>query len=303
MKTSKFFLTAVMVLAFCLVLVRPVGAATIADQVKGKILLQVQQHGEAWYVNPLNLKRYYLGRPTDAFNLMRSLGLGITDADLAKIPTDTSKETGDLALRNRLSGRILLQVQQHGEAWYVNPANKKRYFLGRPADAFNVMRNLGLGITDSNLYQIQAYLGENGFIKSIESIDGKYYVNIDYIEIFSRNSDAGINAQIEDGVCLNATDCVAPPGIYIRNNNSLIRRFEISAYAILKVASYKKSDNSYTFNCSDIGVPQMRNVSVEELREYIGYLNQTESTLIYFNIGLSADNKIIEISEMAQCLP
>ena len=39
----------------------------------------------AYYVNPLNLKMYYLGRPADAFSVMRSLGLGITNANLRQI--------------------------------------------------------------------------------------------------------------------------------------------------------------------------------------------------------------------------
>lgn len=30
-----------------------------------------------------------------------------------------------------LSGKILLQVEDRGEAWYVNPANLKRYYLGQ----------------------------------------------------------------------------------------------------------------------------------------------------------------------------
>ena len=47
-------------------------------------------------------------------------------------------------------GKIFLQVESAGEAWYVNPADGKRYFLGRPADAYNAMRNLGLGISNSD---------------------------------------------------------------------------------------------------------------------------------------------------------
>ena len=47
-------------------------------------------------------------------------------------------------------GKIFLQVEGKGEAWYVNPSDGKRYFLGRPADAYNAMRNLGLGISDKD---------------------------------------------------------------------------------------------------------------------------------------------------------
>lgn len=63
-----------------------VNAGSLAQKLSGHILLQVQQKGEAWYVNPDDLKRYYLGGPADAFALLRQLGLGITDADLNTIP-------------------------------------------------------------------------------------------------------------------------------------------------------------------------------------------------------------------------
>lgn len=43
---------------------------------------------------------------------------------------------------NKQKGKILLQVEENGEAWYVNPGDGKRYFLGRPADAFRVMRDI-----------------------------------------------------------------------------------------------------------------------------------------------------------------
>ena len=46
-------------------------APSVVERVSGRILLQVEQNGEAWYVNPDNLLRYYMGRPKDAFDLMR----------------------------------------------------------------------------------------------------------------------------------------------------------------------------------------------------------------------------------------
>lgn len=180
-------------------------AASLPARLKGWILLQVESHGEAWYVHPDDLKRYYLGRPADAFELMRTFGTGITDADLAKMPvgliegngrdddgdglenslesslgTDPAKAdsdddgysdkeeitkgyspTGagkpginhDFTARN--IGKIFLQVESHGEAWYVNPADSKRYYLGRPDNAFAIMRNLSLGVADDDLALIE----------------------------------------------------------------------------------------------------------------------------------------------------
>jgi hypothetical protein len=129
--------------------------ATMVERLKGKILLQVEQNGESWYVNPSSDTRFYLGRPTHAFDIMRYRGLGISDADLSRIPIAGSDDSiGDENLQQRLSGYILLQVEQNGEAWYVYPNDLKRYYLGRPADAFDIMRQLGLGITDNDLTQI-----------------------------------------------------------------------------------------------------------------------------------------------------
>ncbi len=48
-------------------------------------MLDVERNGEAYYVNPDDLKGYYLNRPADAFRVMRELGLGITNDDIRKI--------------------------------------------------------------------------------------------------------------------------------------------------------------------------------------------------------------------------
>lgn len=59
--------------------------AGFAKKQKGKIFLQIQDNGEAWYINTKDEKRYFLGRPADAFSIMRFLGIGITETDYAKL--------------------------------------------------------------------------------------------------------------------------------------------------------------------------------------------------------------------------
>lgn len=110
----------------------------------GYILLQVEEYGEAWYVYPKDGKSYYLGRPKDAFNLMQELGLGATHEFIANTKI----------FPKRLSGMILLDVEQNGEAYYIYPTDLKKYYLGRPADAFRIMRELSLGITNIDLANI-----------------------------------------------------------------------------------------------------------------------------------------------------
>ena len=62
------------------------GAPSLASRLAGRIVLSVQEHGEAWYIDPLTLTRTYLGQPDDAFAIMQKYGLGITTADLNLIP-------------------------------------------------------------------------------------------------------------------------------------------------------------------------------------------------------------------------
>lgn len=210
MNKKKIIVLAVSVLTVALA--GTASAANLGSRLKGRILLQVQQKGEAWYVNPSSGERSYMGKASDAFGLMRKTGVGISNSDIAKIQvgdknltsassTDTDgdglSDTIESALGTNVNstdtdgdgtddkteilngydpnssstvsmidadfakkeaGKILLQVQSHGEAWYVNPADNKRYFLGSAQDAFNVMRELGLGISNSDLRQIN----ENG---------------------------------------------------------------------------------------------------------------------------------------------
>ncbi len=176
---------------------------SLYNNLKGKIILRVENNGEAYYVSPIKKEMYYLGRPNDAFAVMRERGIGISNSNLEKISisleletkgtdqdgdgladsledalgTDKTRQDSDndtysdkdeieddfdpgsgggkkysidnnFALVN--SGKIFLAVERNGEAWYVNPTSKKRYFLGRPTDAFEIMRGLGLGVSEAS---------------------------------------------------------------------------------------------------------------------------------------------------------
>ena len=105
----------VLILFLFLALLLPLNLAqaeSLSSSLKGRILLQVEANGEAWYVNPVSEKRFYLGRPADAFRVMREQGLGISNKDYNSFKN---------AVPLRLAGKILLKVEDHGEAYYINP--------------------------------------------------------------------------------------------------------------------------------------------------------------------------------------
>lgn len=118
----------------------------LANRLKGKILLQVESHGEAWYVNPKDNKRYYMANGNEAYNVMRNLGVGITNNNLAKIKTDKN-------LAKKSSGKIFLQIEARGEAYYID-FNGVAHYLKDGAAAYTIMRELGLGIKNNDLSKI-----------------------------------------------------------------------------------------------------------------------------------------------------
>jgi len=205
---KKIILGTILLLSMVLLQKTTFAEENLGTKLSGRILLQIENYGKAWYVNPNDNKKYFLGRPIDAFNLMQTLGIGISNKDLNKIPIGFLKENGkdsdgdglsdnleDILKLNPLEsdtdkdgyddqeeilnnynpqgkgkikidqkfilknlGRIFLQVENNGEAWYLDPIEQKRYFLGRPIDAFNLMRKKALGITNENLNKINTAL-------------------------------------------------------------------------------------------------------------------------------------------------
>ncbi len=184
----------IFIITLFLVLPCIVNANSLSQELSGQILLNVQGNGEAWYIYPEDNKRYYLGRPADAFQIMRELGLGINEIDFQRIAQSGMPVAGDLNLAKRLAGKIILQVEKNGEAWYIYPKDLKKYYLGRPADAFQIMRELSLGITRENLAKIhksglEESLGKYSKYehKIISTIDGDFKVDIVAIDLSNPN--------------------------------------------------------------------------------------------------------------------
>lgn len=135
-------------------------AKQYAGKLNGRILLQIEENGEAWYVYPKDSQRYFLGRPSDAFSIMKSLSLG------AKHDFITNTEI----FPSNLAGMILLDVERNGEAYYINPDNLTKHYLNRPSDAFSLIREMGLGIKNSDLMQIPVAEISNKLYYYIKSV-------------------------------------------------------------------------------------------------------------------------------------
>ena len=116
--------------------------AALTDRLSGKLLIQPQERGEVWYLDPLTKQKYYLKDGEGAYQALRVFGLGISENDF--------NNTSNL---QALRGRILLRVHSHGEAYFIDADGKAKYLKDGPA-AYEIMRTTALGVSNIDLAKI-----------------------------------------------------------------------------------------------------------------------------------------------------
>jgi hypothetical protein len=121
--------------------------ANLTNKLMGKILLQIESRGEAWYVNPKDGKRYYMADGTAAYSIMKRLGIGINNQNYNKILSNKTYAKSQ-------TGKIFIKTEDLGKAYYIDSTGTACY-LKDGAEAYNIMRKLGLGIKTSDLEKIQ----------------------------------------------------------------------------------------------------------------------------------------------------
>lgn len=118
---------------------------SLATRLSGRILIQVDNKGEAWYVNPVTKKRVFLNGPATAFKEMSNSSIGVTNATFDSLST---------SIPSNLVGRFILKTEDAGKLYYVNPVDRTVIFVNGPSGAENLIRTVGLGIKTSDLVKI-----------------------------------------------------------------------------------------------------------------------------------------------------
>ncbi len=112
--------------------------AESVDNLKGRFLLQVEDSGRIWYVNPDDNLRYEI-KQLDAFETFRIIAKGISE-----------KELSDNL--DKFRGKILFQKQ--GERyWYVDLSSKKHELIRK--DLISVLKKIFIGVKNKDLYLIE----------------------------------------------------------------------------------------------------------------------------------------------------
>ncbi|MCX6785400.1 MAG: hypothetical protein NTZ18_00935 [Candidatus Komeilibacteria bacterium] len=126
-------------------------AKPVLNSIKGKIVLQVEQNGEAYYTSPKTNKVYYLKDGNSAYQTMKETGAGINEADFINL---VSSNPQGQALRKRFAGQIVLRVKARGEAYYINPTNLSVTYMPDGNAAYQIMKQQGVGISNDNLNKV-----------------------------------------------------------------------------------------------------------------------------------------------------
>ena len=104
------------------------------------------------------------------------------------------------------------------------------------------------------------YVGEKqiGYIKKVYAKGGKNYLDIDYIQWLT--GDAAEQAMREDGQCPKTGECIVFDGYYIRNQNPLIRTFEIAPDVKIVMQTYDSEKTGIVMNNQEISFDQFKDI-------------------------------------------
>lgn len=134
------------VLIFLLVfslLIPIVSVSAVTGSLKGRILIQVESKGAIWYVNPKDGKRYALEDGNRTFKTLKTLGVGMSAANIQKMKTD-------IAFRRKYIGQVLYQIGSKGDIYYIGFDVRYNHLTDGIA-TLAAMKKLSLGITNKNL--------------------------------------------------------------------------------------------------------------------------------------------------------
>jgi hypothetical protein len=125
--------------------------SALVKRLSGRLLLQVENKGYIWYVNPADGKRYFISQ-TNALKIFSALSLGITETNLNQLPAKGSNSKGNVQMRERLKGKLLLRVEKGGLVSYID-LDGYRHDISQ-ANLMDIFRGLSLGISNENIRKI-----------------------------------------------------------------------------------------------------------------------------------------------------
>ncbi len=131
-----------------------------------------------WYIDESSGEKYHLKDGVSVTRLLQKFGQGIHDKDLKKLATSTKSTNIDYSLVNKYKGKFLIQIDQAGEAWYLNPLDDLLYRIENGAEGLQQLKYLALDINTTKLNSIKSAQDDNFLVPKNSGIDFSLYQNI-----------------------------------------------------------------------------------------------------------------------------
>ncbi|MFH1866716.1 MAG: fibronectin type III domain-containing protein, partial [Patescibacteria group bacterium] len=123
----------------------------------------------------------------------------VTELERGVVESEKSLvQTVDPSLTSRVAGKILLQVEGKGEAWYVDKDTSKKFYLRDGETAYAALQAFGLGISNEDLAKIKISTSEQAVVKDSDGdgLDDQFEIAIG-TDPFNKDTD---NDGYEDGL-------------------------------------------------------------------------------------------------------
>jgi exopolysaccharide biosynthesis protein len=153
----------------------PVEAATSTAKIMaGQVIYSTEKPSELWMVSTSTLKRMPVSDYKTTLSLFRDKFIGISETNFKKINNINSSVKTNLELAKKFFGKIILRVEKHGAAWYLNPTDSQTYDLSDSISFFKNLSMLATPVTPSQLAQIH----KPGLRESIDKYSSYEYTKI-----------------------------------------------------------------------------------------------------------------------------
>lgn len=151
-----------------------------SETTRGKIFSQNQNKNDLWYVNPISLKRYYLGTYANAYKIFKLIAISISDTDF-----DNFK---NLKANSKYSGKIILKASDPTILYYVSPKDYRMwYFINESETEFIIKKNVE-NISNANLFKLECYdLASTVYKTNKDDTDGDTLYDDLEINIYETN--------------------------------------------------------------------------------------------------------------------
>jgi hypothetical protein len=118
----------------------------MAERLSGKLLLQTQLRGQLWYLNPVDQKRYYLGKENEAFRFIQRVVVSTSSEQMVEY------EYFDKRFPKYLGGYFVTGNLE--DICYIEPVTLNGNCFQTIDEAYDMIKEIALGVSNDDLRSI-----------------------------------------------------------------------------------------------------------------------------------------------------